>query len=782
VSASPDDRDTDERLRDFAGPDAQPPPPPKPQRDRYFGDFRLVRKLGEGGMGVVYEAEQQHPRRPVALKVVRGGAHVSPDTVKLFQREAQTLARLRHPGIAQLYETGATEDGLHFFAMELVRGETLAEWLGKRPAGPVSPAELRLRLGLFRKICDAVAYAHQKGVIHRDLKPANVLIPNVPLGSSAPDAIPDVKVLDFGLARITDADVQASTYVTEMGRVQGTLPYMSPEQVRGNPDEIDLRTDVYGLGVILYQMVAGRLPYDLSRAQLPEAVRIICEEPPRSISATFSGTRRLDADVVTIAGKCLEKEPQRRYQSAAALGEDVGRWLADEPILARPPSAGYQLKKLVARHRGPFAFAATVFVLVTALAITSTVQALRLLAERDRANGEAEAARQVSEFLEGLFKISDPSESRGKVVTAREILDEGTRRIDRDLERLPDVQARLALVLARVHYGLGLYPEARSLVERSIPRLAPEDAAGAWALLGMMSHADGNLPRAEEEFRTAVRLSEQAFAPDSPVRVEFAYLEAQRLRLLGEQDRAEAAYRRAMELAERNARGNPLLRLWIVRDLGTLYLGMNRLADAERLCREALEIADRELPQDPERIGALNTLGFTLALRDLPDEGRSYLERAVALSEEIYGPDHPSTANIVHSLGELERRAGRLDEARGLLERALRVAEEKVGPDSTPVATVLESLAPLLVEQGRLEEAEAAYRRLLDLRQNAGQGDSGVVAESLDGLAGVLRRTGRTDEAARLETRAGELRVRHAGRMGSGFEAGLTASARLEFR
>ena len=387
-------------------------------------------------MGVVYEAEQQHPRRPVALKVIRGGAHVGPDTLKLFQREAQTLARLRHPGIAALYETGVTDDGLHYFAMELVRGSTLSAWIRQRPSGPLTPEEVRLRLSVFKKICDAVAYAHQRGVIHRDLKPGNVLIPKETTGGSFHDVVADVKVLDFGLARITDSDVQATTYVTEMGKIRGTLPYMSPEQVRGNPDEIDLRTDVYALGVMLYEMVTGQLPYDLTRAQIPEAVRIICEQAPRSISATFTGTRRLDADVITIAGKCLEKEASRRYQSAAQLGDDVQRYLTDQPILARPPSAAYQLKKLAARHKGAVAFAATVFVLVAALAATSTVQAVRIARERDRANQEAETAQKVSQFLEDLFKVPDPSESRGSTVTAREILDQGAARVDQKAERI----------------------------------------------------------------------------------------------------------------------------------------------------------------------------------------------------------------------------------------------------------------------------------------------------------------------------------------------------------
>ncbi len=223
---------------------------PPPVRES-IGNYRVLRKLGEGGMGVVYEAEQSQPRRRVALKVIRGGRHVDELHLRLFKREAESLGRLRHPGIAAIYESGSTPEGQHFFAMELVSGRTLDDYLRARPE-PFEPAELEHRLRLFVRICEAVHYAHQRGVIHRDLKPSNMIV-----SEESGSATPAIKILDFGLARITDSDVASATMQSEIGVIKGTLPYMSPEQARGNPEEIDLRTDVYALGVVLYQMVAG---------------------------------------------------------------------------------------------------------------------------------------------------------------------------------------------------------------------------------------------------------------------------------------------------------------------------------------------------------------------------------------------------------------------------------------------------------------------------------------------------------------------------------------------
>jgi predicted Ser/Thr protein kinase len=482
-------------------PPADPPTPASsPRIPSRIGHYRIVGLLGEGGMGTVYEAEQDHPQRRVALKVIRG-EYTSPELLQRFTREAEVLGRLQHAGIAQIYEANTFDEhggARPFFAMELARGEPLTEYADRQALGSAE------RLALFALVCDAVHYAHGQGVIHRDLKPANILV----------TATGQPKILDFGVALLFDGDVQV-TRQTSAGEVIGTLQYMSPEQVNADPVQIDVRSDVYSLGVILYELLSRRLPYDLSSKMILEAARAILVDDPEPLSAA---DRTLGGDIEIIVGKALEKERQRRYDSANDLASDVRRFLGDEPIAARRASAVYQLRKFTRRNRalvGGLAFGAAVLVVGTAVSSWQAIRATaaerlaesrrieataagtlaeerreladiasrradsaRLVADASRehalrqeaaarasamhATEEAAKATAANTFLRDMLGASSPGTARGRELTVREVLDSAAARIDSgSLAGQPEVRAGVQSTIGRTYYALGLFPQAR---------------------------------------------------------------------------------------------------------------------------------------------------------------------------------------------------------------------------------------------------------------------------------------------------------------------------------
>jgi WD40 repeat protein/serine/threonine protein kinase len=480
-----------------------------------LANYKIISLLGKGGMGVVYEAEQRHPRRLVALKVIRGGRLVDEFQVKLFLREAQALARLKHPGIAAIYEAGRTDDGQHYFVMELVRGTPLLDYVkGRRLTGAQPPINIRPRLELFLKICEAISYAHQRGVIHRDLKPANILVVDESeeqgLDGQSVSRV-EVKILDFGLARITDEDGADASGLSQDGQIKGTLPYMSPEQVRGDPSQIDVRADVYALGVILYELLAERLPYDLKHATPPQAIRIICEEDPKPLSRAWGESRdresrkseRIDRDVETIALKALEKEPERRYRSAAAMAEDVTRYLTNQPIQARPPSPIYQFRKLVARHKAPFASLAAVFTLLLGFAITMAMQSARIARERDKAVAAERAAAEQRNAAEQASNAereqrADAEAQRLAAVEQRQLAEEQKVFADEQRARAEqgDETKRQLLYAAQMRLAQQAWDSAnidrmQELLEAQLPQPGQRDLRGfEWYYLWRLAYGD----------------------------------------------------------------------------------------------------------------------------------------------------------------------------------------------------------------------------------------------------------------------------------------------------
>ncbi len=409
-----------------------------------IGKYRILSEIGEGGMGTVHEAEQDSPRRKVALKVIKAGA-VSKNLLLRFEIEAQILGKLDHPGIATIFEAGTFDEGhgqQPFFAMEFVQGELLTDYAENQKLGT------RDRLGLLAKIADAVQHAHQKGVIHRDLKPGNILV----------NKEGQIKILDFGVARATDADIQTATMQTDIGQLIGTIPYMSPEQASGNPDDLDTRSDVYALGIIAYELLAGQMPYDVKQKMIHEAERVIREDEPKALSSINKAFR---GDVEIIISKALIKEKERRYQSASDLASDIQRYLRNEPIEERPPSTWYHLIKFSRRNKALVAGIAAVLVVSVVGALISISFAMGEAEQKRIAIGnagqaresqhEAETARaEVSKRADELQQVANfQSKQLGQI--AIEMM--GTQLRDSIIEGAPeDTRAALSESLASVNF------------------------------------------------------------------------------------------------------------------------------------------------------------------------------------------------------------------------------------------------------------------------------------------------------------------------------------------
>jgi non-specific serine/threonine protein kinase/serine/threonine-protein kinase len=758
--------------------DSGDPTPDRPpvDEDPFIGPYRLLEKIGEGGMGEVWLAEQTEPiRRRVALKIIKRGMDTR-QVVARFEAERQALALMDHPYVAKVYEAGTTPSGRPYIAMEYVKGTPITDHCDKHQL------DIHERLRLIQQVCEGVQHAHQKAIIHRDLKPGNVLVYEQD-GRRVP------KIIDFGVAKAISQKLTETTMFTQMGALLGTPEYMSPEQADMTGDDVDTRTDVYAIGVILYRLLVGSLPFDrehLWQAGFEGIRRIIREEEPPKPSTRFSAQgaesvtaaharrteppalrRRLQGDLDWITMKALEKDRARRYASPLDLAGDIGRYLALEPVLASPPSPGYRARKFVRRHRAGVAATALAAVLLSGFAVTAAVQARSIARERDRAEAEAAKTLAMNDFLAGTLSSADPWSGGGRDVTVVQALGAAADRIGTAFAGQPEVEASMRTVLGQTYLGLGRLDPAREQ-------------------LGLAAELRAGQEDADPADLARLRSIEAKLAQESAAYEQAVASAAEAARLLrghgaGRPDDLLEAYQlqtRNLLFAQRYAEAESVLAL--SEDLAPGIRGDRRILAAENLSQRADLLRERD--GDAAAADSLSRLAFALAESVDPENAilATYLnnaaqyhsesgdfagaladfDAALALYEKTFGTDHPAYATCLENRGGVLYQMGRVDETFAALEQVRDIRARNLGADHIDVVRTSLNLGTVAMIAGDDGKAVSIYRELKPELIAARGLDHPDVVALLRNEGMALRKLERHDEAESVARQALEIATR----------------------
>ena len=758
------------------------------------GAYRLIRHIASGGMGVVYLAERDdgQVRHQAAVKILRRGLDAE-DQIRRFTAERQILATLDHPGIARLIDAGITDDHRPYFVMEYVEGEPIDRYCDSRRLS------VRERVALIRDVARAVDYAHRKLIVHRDLKPSNILVTR--------DG--QVKLLDFGIAKLLDTDSEETTSITGPGVRLMTPGYASPEQMTGG--SITTATDVYVLGLLLYELLTGTRAQDPEGRSFVEMQRLVVERdlprPSEVLARTEAPTasaviqptriaefrrttparlrRLLRGDLDRIVAMAARKEPERRYSSAEALADDLDRFLKDQPVLARGESTAYRVAKFM-RRRWPAVAAGLVFLaMLVAYAVTVTLQARQIAAERDRAQAEQRKAEEVTAFLERMFQASDPSETRGDTITARELLERGVRRAD-TLAGQPEAQAQLLDVMGRVYQSLGAYDSARPLLERSLAvrRATLGDThpsvGDSLSHLGDLLYLMGKYEEAEGALRQALAIHDATAGRESAAAATDLHLLGAVLVDRGDPRHGRALFEKALDIRRRVlAPEDPD----IAESLSGLAYAASEAGEFEEMERrhgEALALLRKAFGDRHPRIAlGLNNLAVAVDNRGRYEEAARLHREALAMRRELFGSRHPAVATSLNNLGNVLQKQGRYAEAEPLAREVVELRRELLGADHPSTAIALNNLAILLFRSERPAEAEAVMRESIRIASARLGANHPSVLIRQTGLASMIAALGRHAEAETLFKRAHAARLAALGPDHPEIAGGLVAYGRF---
>lgn len=735
------DRDSDAALP--SAPTSASSVAPAAGPSPHIGRYRVKRLIGTGGMGAVYEAMQEQPRRIVALKVMKRGIG-SRSALRRFEYEAQLLARLRHQGIAQVFEAGTHDDGtgpVPFFALEYIPGaKSLTAYASEKSLST------RDRLDLFALVCDAVHHGHQKGIIHRDLKPANILV----------DSSGQPKIIDFGVARATDSDLAMTTLQTDVGQLIGTIQYMSPEQCDADPHDIDTRSDVYTLGVVLFELLCGRLPYDVAGSSVLEAARTVRDQSPSRPSTIDKSLR---GDVETIVLKALSKDRDARYRSASELADDIRRFLRNEPILARPHSLAYQFRKFTVRHRPIVAAAAAVAAVLVMAVVGISWGLFEAKRARSEAVNEARNARAINEFLRSILILPNPSVAQSRSYTVKDALGIASDRIAAGLlDGRPDVEADVRATLGATYRSLGEYALAEAHLSEALDLRVRHHGEQDTAALAIMSQLAGvKASRGKEGdavamLRRVMDIQERVLGAQAPSTLRTVSELAWTVYGQGDLAEAERLFRRLLEGTRATFGTESAATMKAMATLGMVLVDLNHLDEADVLSSTALELGKRNPgPRHPDYLYAQHIRAWLFRTQKEYEKAVMLYQAVTTAAEEVMGPEHPYTMLWKRAMAWCMILANRSAEAEPVFRQCAEVLRRSLGPSHRDTLDAEVGLGRSLFHQGRLEDAESiiapAVERCLSIGNERG------AVEGWRVLAALYEQTGRSEQAAALRAR-----------------------------